>query len=216
MQARIMVLVAHADDESLGVGGYVPLLLSRGHQVSIVIASNGLIDTREQEMDNIPDARRACTVLGVSDLHLLNFRDQRFDEYAVADIANAVYGLELNPDVIITHTDSDLNRDHRIINEVAKIVGRPRNKPIMMLGCEIPVTSNWNAATFKPNYYVDISDTIETKITAFSTYSNELQEFPNPWSVEGIHTLAKFRGMESGFHHAEAFEVIRQFDAISL
>jgi len=216
MQAEVMILVAHADDESLGVGGYIPLLVSRGHRVSIVITSNGLIDTREQKMDNIPDARQACSILGVSELHLLNFHDQRFDEYAVADIANAVYKLDLNPDVIITHTESDLNRDHRIINEVAKIVGRPRSKPIMMLGCEIPVTSNWNAATFKPNYYVDISETIDTKIAAFSSYSNELQVFPNPWSVEGIRTLSRFRGMESGFQHAEAFEVIRQFDTISL
>ena len=54
--------------------------------------------------------------------------------------------------------------------------------------------------------------TIEKKIEAFSQYQNELKEFPHPWSKQGLQVLAQFRGIESGCHYAEAFQMIRAFD----
>ena len=49
---------------------------------------------------------------------------------------------------------------YKSISEVAKIIGRPREKPVSIIGCEIPNTSSWNAIPFHANYYVDISSTI--------------------------------------------------------
>lgn len=210
---NVMVLMAHADDETLGAGGYLPLLVARGHRVTVVYAADGVVTARGVHDDNRNDAERACEVLGVNDVRFLGFKDQRFDTYAIADIAGAAMDLGLEPDLIISHCDHDLNRDHRIVAEVARIVGRPKIKPVNILGCEIPNTSAWNSRPFPANYYVDITETIDTKIEAFCCYRNELQEFPHPWSKRGLRVLAEFRGMEAGFHCAEAFQVVRMFDA---
>ena len=143
---------------------------------------------------------------------LLNFKDQKFDTVAISDLANAVGALKLKPDLIITHHENDLNKDHRITCEVAKIIGRPKTKPISILGCEIPGTSFYNGKIFQANYFVDISRYIDLKIKAFSKYHNEIQEYPHPWSKKGLKLLAEYHGMQSGFKYAEAFNLIRGYD----
>jgi len=92
------------------------------------------------------------------------------------------------------------------------IVGRPKNKPISILASEIPSTSFWNAKQFPANYYVDITNEIDTKIEAFSQYKNELQEYPHPWSRKGLKLLAEYHGMQSGYKYAEAFQLIRGYE----
>ncbi len=213
MSPAAVALVAHADDETLGCGGLIAGLVKRGWQVDVVIASNAQFSTRGAPVDNRAAALAACDVLGVARerVHLLGFEDQKFDRFPIADIANAVVALDLLPDLIVTHVDSDLNLDHRIIADVAKIVGRPRGRPISILGCEVPNTTFWNGRPFAANYYVDISDQLAAKIAAFRCYSNELRAWPDPWSPEGIELLARYHGMQCGLPLAEAYSVIRGY-----
>src|SRR5690349_6298917 len=97
----------------------------------------------------------------------MDFADQRFATIATADLAGAVGALALEPDLIVTHVDTDLNRGHVLTAEVARIVGRPRKKPVAIIGCEIPNTSFWSGVPFHADYYVDITNELEKKIIAF-------------------------------------------------
>jgi LmbE family N-acetylglucosaminyl deacetylase len=194
----------------------VQKLLGRGHAVRLVLVSDGVVAMRGAGNDNRPALAAACAILGITDCICLGFRDQQFDQYPVAEIANRASQVIGAPDLIITHTGTDLNRDHRIVNEVAKILGRPRQRPVSILGCEIPCVSTWNGKAFRPQLYVDISEQLETKIAAFSCYVNELRTFPDAYSPEGLRTMAKFRGMEAGCAAAEAFEVIRLHEGLGL
>ena len=121
-----LILVAHADDETLGVGGTILNLLEKGWSVNIVALSDGKIAVRGKIQDNRKSFENACKFLGVKKFSLLNFKDQKFDIVPIADIANKVSKLNLKPDLIITHNETDLNKDHRITCEVAKIIGRPK------------------------------------------------------------------------------------------
>jgi len=207
-----LVLVAHADDETLGAGGTIRKLVTRRWDVAVVILSDGIVRARGAEQDNRPDAIAACKRLGIAEPRFLGFPDQKFDAVPIADLTGRVAELNLQPDLIITHVDTDLNMDHRLTCDVAKIVGRPKSKPITILGCEIPNTTFWNGCPFPANYYVDIAQEIETKIEAFSHYRNECQAYPHPWSKEGLSLLAKYHGMQSGLPMAEAFHVIRGYE----
>lgn len=212
MNQSALVLVAHADDETLGAGGMICKLLSQGWKVDVVALSSGVLDVRGEIEDNSDDFKRACKFLSVNSAVLLGYPDQKFDQVPVADMANSVFKLQLNPDLIITHVSSDLNRDHVITCEIAKIVGRPKTKPVSILGMEIPNTTFWNGKPFGANYFVDIERFLDTKIKAFNMYKNEIQDYPHPWSNEGLTLLAKYHGMQSGLTFAEAFIVIRGYD----
>ena len=207
-----LILIAHADDETLGAGGTILKLIEKGWTVNIVAISDGKLTVRGKEQDNSKDFKKACKLLGVEKHSLLKFKDQKFDTEAVSDLANTVVNLKLHPDLIITHHQEDLNKDHRITCEVAKIIGRPKTKPISILGCEIPGTSFWNGKVFQANYFVDITKYIDLKIDAFAKYHNEIQEYPHPRSKKGLKLLAQYHGMQSGFKYAEAFNVIRGYE----
>jgi LmbE family N-acetylglucosaminyl deacetylase len=207
---KAMILVAHADDETLGAGGLIQKLLATAWDVDVVIMSDGMLTVRDVVEDNRTDALTACKRLGLrKDPTFLGFADQKFDTYPMADLANAVLELRLEPDLIVTHVDTDLNLDHRLVCDVAKIVGRPKRKPIAILGSEIPNTSFWNGDVFPANYYVDISLEIDVKVEAFAAYGNELQQYPHPWSREGLKLLSQYHGMQCGCPYAEAFSIIR-------
>jgi LmbE family N-acetylglucosaminyl deacetylase len=207
---KAMILVAHADDETLGSGGLIQKLLAQQWDVDVVIMSDGTLTVRGVIEDNREDAVTACKRLGLKKPPtFLGFADQRFDTVAMADLANAVLELRLEPDLIVTHVDTDLNMDHRLVCEAAKIVGRPKRKPVAIIGSEIPNTTFWNGHVFAANYYVDITHEIDGKIEAFASYRNELQPFPHPWSREGLRLLSQYHGMQCGCPNAEAFHIIR-------
>lgn len=207
-----LILVSHADDETLGAGGTIQKLIKRGWKVQVAILSSGCLDTRGSLQDNRPGAIAACKMLGVDEPKLLGFPDQKFDTIPIADLANAVLGQGYQPDLIITHTETDLNFDHRLTSQVAKIVGRPKKKPVSILGCEVPNTSFWNGKPFPANFYVDITEEIDVKIEAFALYENEVQPYPHPWSKKGLRLLAEYHGMQCGFPFAEAFSIIRAYE----
>lgn len=205
-----LILVAHADDETLGVGGTIPTLVQQDWKVTVVIIS----DTYRfggQGIANASGAEAACQMLGVHELIVLDVPDQQFDALTMAELSQKVADLKLEPDLIITNSATDLNLDHRLTQDVAKIIGRPRNQPISILACEIPNTSFWNGVPFPANFFVDITDTLDLKIAAFRKYENEIQEFPHPWSDEGLRLLAQYHGMQCGMQYAEAFHVIRGY-----
>ena len=205
-----LIVAAHADDETLGCGGTIQLLINQGWSVHVVILSDGL-RYQGNGNNNIQGAREACKVLGVENLNILNFPDQKFDTIAIAEISKKVSDLNINPDLIFCNDYLDLNYDHRITCEVAKIIGRPLKKPVSILSMEIPNTAFWNGRDFEGNFYVDISDYIYKKIEAFKCYKNEIKDYPHPWSEKGLFQLAQFRGMQCGLDFAESFKIIRAY-----
>lgn len=213
---NILLLFAHADDESLGAGGLIPKLIANGHKLQLRVVSDGIVNMRKDTPDNRQGLKNACNILGIKDVKCLNFNDQQFEMYPMAKIANAVTNSIHIPQLIITHSAADLNQDHQIVHQVAKIIGRPRNQQVGILGAEIPCVATWNSKGFHPQLYVDIQAQLATKMEAFNCYKNELRQFPDPYSKEGLRTLARFRGMEAGYEAAEAFEIVRWFEGITI
>tara|TARA_Y100000591_G_C21621236_1_gene587937 strand:- start:1 stop:648 length:648 start_codon:yes stop_codon:yes gene_type:complete len=209
---NVLVLAAHADDETLGAGGYLAKLAMKGAKIDLVVMSDCKITVRNNLIDNSLHLKKASKVLGIQRTKILAFKDQKFDTYSIADLANSVLKLNIKPDLILTHSKNDLNKDHRITLEVAKIIGRPKSKQISILSFEIPNNNTWNARPFAPNYFVDISKTIKKKLLAFSKYKNETKPFPHPLSIKGLELIAKYRGFQSGYKFAEAYEIIRAYE----
>jgi LmbE family N-acetylglucosaminyl deacetylase len=114
---RLMAILAHPDDESLGVGGTLAKYAAEGVEISLVTATRGQSGRyhghREpgkhpgaEQLGRIRESelRAAAAVLGVRQLALLDYHDQALDR---ADPDEAVTRLvaELRrgrPDVVLT------------------------------------------------------------------------------------------------------------------
>lgn len=146
------------------------------------------------------------------------FPDNRMDTIALLAITKAVETLiaEHQPEMVFTHHAGDVNIDHRRMHEAVVTACRPQyDHPVKTLLCfEVPSSTEWqlpgSAPTFAPNWFVDISETLDRKLAALEAYAAELRTWPHPRSRQGIEHLAHWRGATVGVDAAEAFILGRQ------
>ena len=217
-----LVIAAHPDDEVLGCVGSMLKWIRKGYEVHSVIKAEGITSREKKrnrglnkkEINNLhQSAYKASEILQLSSMEILDFPDNRMDSIDLLDIIKVVEAKieKLRPQRVVTHHGSDLNIDHRIVNEAVFTACRPQPKSLVrqILKFEVPSATNWESMTmsdpFKPNWFEDISTTLEFKIKALEAYSSEMREWPHARSVKSLISLAEHRGSLVGIDSAEAF-----------
>lgn len=130
---RLMCILAHPDDESLGTGGILVKYASEGVETHLVTATRGELGCfgpegecpEPQAMGRIREAelRAAAEVLGLQDVSFLDYRDGELDRAdppeAIAKIATHV--RRVRPHVVITFDQNGLygHPDHVAICQFA-------------------------------------------------------------------------------------------------
>ena len=191
----ILVVVAHPDDEVLGAGGTIAKL-SKDNDMYLCILGKGIasrggdnIDDRKEEM--VKKAKKAAEIIGIKKVHFSDFPDQMYETVPLLEINKSIERIidDLNPDMVLTHSNVDLNRDHRIVNESVLIATRPTKYQTVkkVITFEVPSSTEWNFNdSFRPNLFVDISEYQKTKFKALHIYDTEMREYPHPRSRESI------------------------------
>lgn len=222
---RILILASHPDDEVLGCGGTIAGLASQGAFVHVAFLADGVLsrakDTEAQQEELLvrrAAAKKACDILGVRSISFSDFPDNRMDTVALLDITKVLEGLiaEYQPDTVFTHHAGDVNIDHCRTHEAVVTACRPQpGHPVKTLLCfEVPSSTEWqlpgSAPAFAPNWFVDITDTLDSKLMALEAYAAELRDWPHPRSRKAVEHLAHWRGATVGVDAAEAFMLGRQ------
>lgn len=115
---RLMAVLAHPDDESLGIGGTIAKYASEGVEVFLLSATRGdggryrtfrPGDSQHPGADALGAIRErelcaAASVLGVKDVAFLEYRDQHLDRAKPSEVIAAIVShlRRVQPDVIIT------------------------------------------------------------------------------------------------------------------
>lgn len=225
MHKSILILAAHPDDEVLGCGGTIAKLVDEGATVNVAFVADGVFSrigeesAKQQELTaRRTAAQGACAILGVKSVSFGDFPDNRMDTIPLLDITQAVEALiaKHQPEMVFTHHAGDVNIDHRRLHEAVATACRPQQgHPVKTLLCfEVPSSTEWqlpgSAPAFMPNWFVDISTTLDRKLAALEAYADELRAWPHPRSRQGVEHLAHWRGATVGVDAAEAFILGRQ------
>jgi N-acetylglucosamine malate deacetylase 1 len=222
LPSRVLVVAAHPDDETLGAGGTIARHTSDGDEVWVCLLSEGASSRHDEVELQKSCAERACEVLGVHKVVFLDFPDQRLDTISLIDIIRPIESCieSLQPDLVYTHFMEDVNQDHRIAYRATLVATRPvAGHSVKQLLCfETPSSTEWAApfpgSVFAPNVYVDISETLPTKLEAMSKYAethvSEVREYPHPRSLEALEIYAKRHGIKIGRPAAEPFMLVRE------
>ena len=211
---RILVIVAHPDDEMLGCGGTIKKFIQSGCEVITAILAKGR-PSEQRRINNF--CKLANAQLGIKKVIFLNYPNLKLETYPLHTIVEKLSFLIDNyePDVVLTHYQGDINRDHQITFQAVLTATRPLpgTKPVELLCFETVGSTEWGAnktESFRPNFYVDITDTINDKMKALRHYDTEMRPAPHPRSYEGLRLLAGVRGMTIGVQYGEAFEIVRR------
>ena len=223
MNKSILIIAAHPDDEILGCGGTAARLANEGCEVYTAILGEGITSrdlTRQREKRETEIARlksqirEANRIVGVKDVFVFNFPDNRFDSVPLLDIVKTVEELKekIKPHIIFTHYQNDLNIDHRVTYQAILTATRPQPGETVkeIYSFEVLSSTEWNyPLSFSPDYFFDITTTIDTKVNAMEKYTSELRDYPHPRSLKGIRLNAEQWGMKTGLPFAEAFKTVR-------
>jgi len=223
----VLVVAAHPDDEILGCGATAARLVQEGRDVYFAVLGEGITSRHENRAAVDPGqssmlhrhAQAAAAVVGVKDILLYKLPDNRLDTVPLLEVVKLVESVveRLKPEVVYTHHPGDLNVDHGVIHRAVLTATRPiTSHPVREIyAFEVPSSTEWAFGglqpVFRPNVFVDVSATLDTKIAALACYETETREFPHPRSPEALRAVARRWGSVAGCGAAEAFELVRSF-----
>jgi len=225
---KIMIVVAHPDDEILGLGGSMHRMIHEFQAaVHVVILGEGLtsrsdqrdVEKWESELQihrlNIRDAQKK---IGYKSVSIYHFPDNRFDTVPLLDLVKTVEKEkeEWKPEIIFTHHGGDVNIDHQRTFEAVITACRPMQHETVqnIYTFETPSGTEWRASTdprhFIPNTFISFGiGNLKAKTEAMESYQFEKRKYPHPRSPRALEIRAAYWGHAVGVEFAEPFCLVR-------
>lgn len=221
MSRRVLVVAAHPDDEILGMGGTIARhALHEDAEVTVLWVSEGSTTQypgdQEIQLRKFKEAEAAARRLGVRNFVQGDLLDMRLDTMPHIEVNRVIEDVveEFGPDTVYT-VHPDVNSDHRAVFQSAMVATRPGAGRSIRRVLTFATTSGieWTPPfqqTFTPNWFSDITATVEDKVEAFAEYTTETRPWPHPRSSRAIRATAQHWGSWVGREAAEPFTLVRE------
>lgn len=193
---RVLVIGCHPDDIEIGCGGTLLALTSTlsGLDVTwIVLSAHG-----ERADEARASARDFLSAAGSADVRTFDFRDGflPYEGGRVKDVFETLKAVQ--PDLVLTHTRSDLHQDHRLASELTWNTFRDH----LVLEYEIP---KYDGDFATPNVFVPLEGSLVDRKLELLRRHHVSQSAKHWFDDELFRGLMRLRGMESAARYAEAF-----------
>ncbi len=239
MKVDILALGAHPDDVELGCGGTIAKLISEGKKVAIVDLTQGELGTRGTEETRKHEATEAAKILGILARENLKMKDGFVLNIEQNQLEIVKMIRKYRPEIVFANAIHDRHPDHgkasKLVSDACFLSG------LIKIETELDGENQeaWRPKqvfhyiqwkNIEPDFVVDISEHMETKVKACLAYKTQ---FYNPNSGEPITPIATKEFLESityrahelgrlsGVSYAEGFTsekllAFKNFDGIIL
>ncbi len=207
---------AHPDDMELEAGGTLAKFAKKGYEVHLLILTSGgytdMAGNRYSDEQLRDEAKEASRILGIKDVIFFDYPTTGLP--AGGNVISEVDAIveRLHPHVFISHHPFDSHQDHKAAAEIMFAVSRQGRVKNVLSGSPLPYRPNVFA--FRPQFFVDITETIDIKLEAIRTYKSQYEKFGNEKLIERVKAMAKTFGWAMGYEYAECFEVIRMDESL--
>lgn len=156
---RALVVVAHPDDETFGLGAVVDVLTSNGVHVDQLCFTRGEASTLGASPDlaerRSVELRAACTALGIHRLNQLPYPDGHLAEVSQEELANYVEAMLDGASVLVVFEAGGItgHPDHQAATAAALLAARRRGLAVLEWGMSPEV-----AATLRDEFGVPFSE----------------------------------------------------------
>ncbi len=203
---RLMIAFgAHPDDIEIGMGGTVAKLTGMGYDVRLVIATLPNFVKTDTKEERKQESIMSAKVMGCKTPEFLDLSPEEivFNRKFVTQISKLIQ--ELNPDAIFTQWIGDTHQDHQSLTRAVVAAARDSNDVFMY---ETTIPGGISEHAFRPQLYVDVTDTLETKRNALDCFDSQKIRCGPLW-IDSLVGRCSYRGYQMNAKYAEAFEVIK-------
>ncbi len=222
---RIMVSVAHPDDAEFGAAGSIAKWAKEGAEILYVICTNGNKGSGDRTMTSPKlakirekEQRAAAKVLGVKEVVFLGYPDGGLEDTPELRGRIVWHIRKFQPDLVITidpYRKSHNHRDHRMAAQVTMDAIFPYARDHLHYPEQISqglepfkVGEVYLTGSDDPDVFVDISDTLETKVAALKCHASQFLDRSRD-IMQFVRENAKRIGEKGGVPYAEAFRRIQ-------
>lgn len=185
-----LVVVAHSDDESIGMGGTIKRHIDRSDSVFAVSMTDGV---GEREGSGVEHAKArdnaaslAAEVLGFTWECKYDCVNNAMDSRPLLDVVKCIEKAKerINQGIVYTHSAADLNIDHRVVANATLNAFRPlpdeRCREIRLFEVASATDYGDQALTgrFAPNLFIDIGYYWTAKEAALNACDTEMRASP--------------------------------------
>ncbi len=217
----IVVIAPHPDDETLGCGGTIlkeKLAGSKVHWIIVTEISQKLKISDEQKTKRSIEINEVAKAFDFNSFDILGFPSAELDFFPMYELIDALTACirRIKPSDIYLPYPGDAHSDHKAVFDASIALTKwfRFSSVERVYAYETQSETDFDispmSSGFRPNTFVNITDTIEKKIEIASIYDSEFLDHPFPRNFEVIKALAKIRGSASGFKYAEAFTLLKQ------
>ena len=128
----VLVVVAHSDDETIGMGGTIKRHTEKGDEVIVMSMTNG-VGSRNGINQNEINKRiiasdKASKILGFKWIERNDYPDNQMDSCSTLEIVKLIEKVKnkYRPSLVYFHSEADLNVDHRILSSAVITAFRPQ------------------------------------------------------------------------------------------
>jgi len=222
---KVLVIAAHPDDEVYGMGGTIAKLSGQGHEVHVLIVTDGCTaqyagrsDLPEIIEKKRAEAQEAGRILGVKEVRFGPFPDMRLDTVDHVEVNRVIERAvnDIRPDVVYTHFYGDVNLDHQMVYRSTLVAVRPvPGQCVKEVYCyRVPSSTEWSPqlaqTAFLPNVMVSIAGFEEAKEQALLAYQTEARPYPHPRSAQYVRETDRACGLQWGQGSSEVFMLLRK------
>lgn len=214
---KVLVVVPHPDDETLGCGGTILKHVSNGDEVYCIFVTHGN-ECQTNVLNNLNSKDGLATAYGLKGFFLLDFPPLVLQDISLNILIGKLSDIinNIKPEILYIPNRSDAHSDHRRIFEALIICTKSFRYPFIERILSYEVISETDFAptltenAFTPNVFVDITDYMEKKLEIMSIFDTEIMSDPLPRSKSAIQSLARVRGVRAAVMYAEAFMLLYQ------
>jgi len=215
---RAIVFAPHPDDETLGCGGTIRLLVQSKKEVKVVFLTSGNMADPAHRLSEVAagnnniteyallrekEAVKAMSVLGVSDYEFLRFPDRELSGHYQSVFEELLRIMkQYQPDTIYSPSMLELHPDHRttaalsfdLQRNMREDAGGPEKVRVVLYEVTIPI---------RPNTLIDITSSYRHKRRAIKKYKSQLKLYDYLGYITSLNKTRTLTVQET--RYAEAF-----------
>ncbi len=207
---NILAVGAHHDDIELGCGGTLARFSREGHATFGITLTNSethydIRSIHRTAEEAKGEAEKAAAVIGLNLVPIEGIGENNgtltYDVNLMRRIEQFI--MDNRVSMVFSHWKFDLNTDHEAAAQITIVAARH-------VPCVLMYRSNWYqpSSAFNGIFSVDISDTIDRKITSLECYQSEIKNRGRAW-IDSFIDGNRSSGFGIDRTYAEVFEPLK-------